>query len=340
MWLKTYHGVEFYAAALSILGEEKLPGLIRDAKSFGIEVSMPDINLSTNRFEIATDVRLVMPFPRIKGISEKTSDAILEARKAGPFKDKADFLARVEKRRCNVKHQTALDLVGSFARIEPGQAPASDPSRIRDQIELLPGLIAATVPVNHELNKDKVTKEFISDIVNDYRAAHGPGSGSVDGMPVKPMFGKDAQFMIIADAPGNEEDQAGLMGFARSTNAVIDAMSEVNLDRNQVYWTALIKRPKRGKQVTPEEIATYAPYLKREIEYLAPPIIVLLGSQAVRTFMPDFKGKASDAAGKVVYSKEYDANLVVGFSPGEIYHDPDKQNAMNDVFAAVADMLA
>ena len=124
-----------------------------------------------------------------------------------------------------------------------------------------------------------------------------------------------------------------------NSRPLIEAMAEVNLSRDNFYWTALIKRPKRGKQVSPEEIATYLPYLKREIEILKPPVIVLLGSQAVRTFIPDFKGKASDAAGDVVYSEEYDANFVIGFSPGEIWHDPEKQTNMNRVFATVAELL-
>jgi DNA polymerase III subunit alpha len=146
MYLKTYHPVEFYAAALTLMKEEKLTGIIRDAKALGIDVSMPDINISTDRFEIATSVRLVMPLQRIKGISEKATNAILEARKTGPFLNKEDFLSRVEKRVCNVRVQNALDLVGAFSRIEPGQVPANDPSRIKDQIELLPGLVCADRP--------------------------------------------------------------------------------------------------------------------------------------------------------------------------------------------------
>lgn len=341
MYLKTYHAVEFYAAALTLMKEEKLTGIIRDARALGIEVSMPDINISTNRFEIATPVRLVMPLQRIKGISEKATTAILEARKSGPFADKNDFLGRVEKRVCNKRVQEALDLVGAFARIEPGQVAANDPSRIKDQIELLPGLVAAHVPVERELHRDKDTKKALAELVDEYRLAHGPLAGAnVDGYPVKPFFGKGADFMIVSDAPGNEEDTSGVMGFSMSNNAVIEAVEAASLDRSNIYWTALIKRPKRGKQVTPDEIAVYAPYLEREIELLAPPVIVLLGSQTVRHFFPDFKGKASDAAGKVIYSKKYDANVVIGFSPGEIYHDPDKQQNMNEVFASVADCLS
>lgn len=340
MYLKTYYTVEFFAAALSILKEEKLLGIIRDAKSFGIDVSMPDINISSDRFEIATNARLVIPFMRIKGISDKATNAILEARKAGPFADKADFLSRVVKRTVNVRVQGALDLVGAFSRIEPGQVPANDPSRIKDQVDLLPGLIAAHVPIDREMHKDKDTKAAIAAVVDEYRAAHGPGAETVDGNPVKPFFGKEADCMIISDAPNAEEEGVGLMGYSKSNGAVIDALDEVSLGREHVYWTALVKRPKRGKQITPEEIAIYQPYLLKEIEILQPRIIVLLGSQTVRSFIPDFKGKASDAAGTVIYSKEYDANFVIGFSPGEIYHDPEKQTNMNAVFESVAELLA
>lgn len=340
MYLKVRFGVEFYAAALTVLGEDKLPGIIRDAKQMGIDVSFPDINISTDRFEIATDVRLIMPLQRIKGLSEKATAAILAARAAGPFKDKADFVGRVERRVCNVRVQNALDLVGAFSRIEPGQLPANDPSRIKDQIELLPGLVAAHVPVDREMHTDKETKEAIGELVATYRSNHGPGAATVDGMPVKPTFGRSADFMIIQDAPNNEDDGNGMMGHGMATICVVEALAEVGLARENTYWTALIKRPKRGKQVSPDEIATYWPYLEQEIDILKPPVIVLMGSQTVRHFMPDFKGKASDAAGKVVYHKGYDANLVIGFAPGEIYHDPDKQMNMNEVFVAVADLLA
>ena len=339
MWLKTYHSVEFYAAALTLLKDDKIPALIRDARAFGIEVGMPDINISTDRFEIVTSTRLTIPFMRIKGISRNTTQAILEARKAGPFKNKEDFIARVEKRKCNKKHQEALDLVGAFARIEPGQAAPESPSRIRDQIELLPGLISAHVPINREMHHDKDTVEAISELVDEYRAAHGVGASTVDGMPVAPSFGRTAAVMIISDAPTNDEDGAGRMGIGRSIDCVDEALATNDIERKDIYWTALIKRPKRGKMITMDEIKTYAPYLQREIKLLQPTIIVLLGTTTVRTFVPDFKGKASDEAGKVIFNKDLDANMVLGFSPGEIYYSPEKQENMNQVFASVRELL-
>lgn len=339
MWLKVFHPLEFYAASLTLSKEEKLPAILRDAKSFGIEVDVPDINNSTDRFEIVTDTRVVMPFQAVKGVSGKATEAILEARKAGPFKDKEDFLARVAKRTVNVRVQGALDLVGAFSRIEEDQPSSKDPSRIKDQIELLPGLITANVPVHRDLDVTREAKDYIVDIVDDYRDKEKPTKES-PALPVKPFFGKTACVMVIADGPNNEEASVQTFGASLSGgSAVVEAIEAAGLDKADIYWTGLLKKQKAGKQPSPEEIETWKPYLAREIKALEPPIIVLLGSTVVRFFFPDWKGKASDMAGKVIYSKELDANLVIGFSPGEIYFDPDKQTAMNDVFSSVAELL-
>jgi DNA polymerase-3 subunit alpha len=334
MWLKTHYPVEFFAAALTLMDQDKLPAILRDAARFGIEVSMPDINISTGRFEIATDVRLVIPFQRIKGISTNTTAAILAAREDGPFKNKADFLDRVNKTKCNKKHQEALDLVGAFCRIEVGQVASADPSRIRDQLELLPGLVTATVPINRTMPHDKATKEAIADVIADYKEAL-----SEDGIMVQPCFGKRAQFMIIADAPTSAEEQEGLIGYGKTSAPVVDALAAHELSRDDAYWTAMLKRPKAGKQVTAEEIEMYWPYLEREIQILEPPTIILIGTSVIRKFFPDMQGKASDNAGKVIYHKELDANIVIGFNPGEIHYAPEKQEILEDAFASVVDLL-
>lgn len=339
MWLKTYYPVEFYAAALTLSKAEKIPAILRDAKSFGVDVDVPDINNSTNRFEIVTETRLVMPFQAIKGVSSKATDAILEARAAGPFVNKDDFLKRVMKRLVNVRVQGALDAVGAFARIEE-QPSSKDPSRIRDQIELLPGLITANVPVHRDLDTSREAKDYVVDLVNDYRTEHAPTKES-PALPVKPFFGATASVMIISDGPTNEEASVQTFGASLSgASPVIEALENAGLSKADCYWTGLIKKQKAGKQPSAEEIDTWKPYLVREIKAIEPPVIVLLGSTVVRHFYPDWKGKASDEAGKIIYDKDLDANIVIGFSPGEIYFDPDKQANMNDVFTSVAELLS
>lgn len=338
MFLKIYYPVEFIAAALSLMSEDKLPALLNEAKRLGITVDLPDVNLSTDVFEIVTDTCVVVPFGRIKGISNKTAAAVIEERAKGLFADKADFEKRVRGRNCNIKHITNLDLVGAFARIEPGQKSANHPDRIRDQIELIPGLVSAVVPINREMETDKETKQYLALNIAKCGRDFGP-SGDSDGLPVRPLMGKNASFMAIFDAPNSGEDSANQMTQSQGFASVLEAMGHVGMTRQDGYWTSLLRRPKAGKQITPEEVASYAPYLKEELRLLRPPLIVLLGSQAVRFFFPDFKGKASDSAGKIIYRPDYDANFVFGFSPGEIYFDETKQSLLDDVFAKVASIL-
>jgi DNA polymerase-3 subunit alpha len=342
MYLKTHYPVEFFAAALSLMPQDKLPGLMKDAERLGIEVDLPDINHSTGQFEIVTDTRLCMPFNRIKGISALTTEAILKARNdgQGPFKSKADLSERVERRRCNVKHVGLLDLVGAFADIEPGQLMRRHPDRIKDQRELIPGLITAHVPIEREMHKDRDSRIKILEVFADYS-----DGCAEDGMPVKMTTGKNMRFMVILDAPSKGEDASGRMSYDPRGNACVndwvqEALDANDLSRADAYWTALIKRPKAGKQVSASEINTYAPYLQREIEILKPPVIVLLGSTTVRQLIPDFKGKASEVAGDVVYHKGLDANLVIGFAPGEIFHEASKQAKLNEVFEVAAALTA
>lgn len=340
MYLKVNHPLEFYAAAMTMLGEDKLLGLMRDAKDQGVTIAFPDINKSSTRFELVRLAKeIVIPFQRVKGISIKTAEAIMKAREAGPFPSKADFIARVEKRACNSRAQDALDKVGAFAMIEPSQPSANDPARIKDQIELLPGLVSEYVPIGREMHRDKATREAVLELVDEYRTTHGPGSTGAEGIPPKPHFGRSARIMIVTDAPNADEEASGIMGFARSYEAVMKAMTDAELAMTDVYWTSLIKRPKSGRQVSGDEISTYKPYFERELEILKPTTIVLLGSQVVRMLLPTFKGKASDAAGDVLYFNDLDANVVIGFNPGEIWHAPEKQENMNKVFAVAKELV-
>lgn len=339
MFLKVYFPLEFYAANMTVTGEDKLLALMREAKASGVTISYPDINKSSDRFElIRGNNEIVIPFQRVKGLSAKTSEAILKAREAGPFLSIEDFTARVEKRTCNSARRASLDAVGAFASIEPSQPSATDPVRIRDQKELLPGLVSDYVQIQRSMHTDKITKDAIIELVDEYRHALGPGAGN-DGMPCKTHFGRAAKIMIISDAPGAEEEGNGMIGFARSNNAVLSAMQDADFAMPDVYWTALIKRPKRGGQITSEEIAAYKPYLMREIEILKPTVIVTLGSVVTREFLPALRGKVSDVAGDCIYFKDLDANVVLGFSPGQIWHNPEMQDQMNKIFQVVKELI-
>ncbi|CAO3459967.1 DNA polymerase III alpha subunit (EC 2.7.7.7) [Azospirillum argentinense] len=353
MWLKVHYPVEFITACLSLMKEERLPALVADADKMGLTIRQPDINLSTDQFEILNDTTLLIPFNRIKGVSTNTAAAILKARSEavtveetsgrgrakvttrkvhppGPFTDMDDFLARVEKRRCNAGVRAVMERVGVFASIVPGSPPAGHPDRVRDQKELIPGLVMQAVCIGRAMPVDAHAKGLLGALVNGYLAVK-PGR-------VKPVVGRAAKFVVVTDAPSGGEERVGSFAHSQSFEAVAAALAEADLGRADAYWTGLIKEVKKG-DITPAQLKEFAPVLDAELEILKPPVIVLLGSAVARHFIPDLKGNVFEHCGKVVYDKGRDCNLVVGFAPGQIFFDPSKQEQLNALFCQVAEML-
>ena len=108
---------------------------------------------------------------------------------------------------------------------------------------------------------------------------------------------------------------------------------------NGYYYTALCKAPKKDKRLTTEEMRQWGPILRKEIDLLKPPIIVALGTEIARFLLPDLKGPITELAGKVYYSKDLDANIVVGINPGMIWVDSSKQDLLQVVFEVVQDLM-
>jgi len=348
MWLKVKYPVEFYAAGMSMLAasnkqdaDQKIKSLIKDALTHKIEVLPPDINISSGRFEIMTDDIVVAPFNVVKGISDNTARVIVAAREGGPFKDFADFFARVDKRRCNVRHQASLRSVGAFARIEPGELDARHPDRKKDQIALMPSVVIDYVRANREIEVPLEVKKALVGLVQEYRDATSEYLPSV-------TVGKSPKFMVITDAPTKDECDEGKIGKGRSFAPISEAMHLAGLDHNEGYYTCLSKAPKvkteaaDGKdksEITNDQMEMFLPILRKEIDLLKPPVIVCLGSTTARQFIKGMKGSIVDNCGTVVFDPTMDASIVVGISPGMIYFDNTKQALLNDVFSKVAEII-
>lgn len=338
MWLKTFYPVEFFASALSLMKEERLPALLKDAARFDIKVSLPDINKSTDRFEIISATEVAIPFTRIKGMSDNGSKAIVDTRGALPFKSKEDFETRITEakvgRHVHKGKINTLDLIGAFCSIEPTTPPQNDDARIKAQKEFIPGLITDTVPVYRVVNTDRHHKLTL---IAAYAKADRDDTSA--GAFVMPQLGKTAKFTVVTDAPTPSEVKSGKVSVANSFVSIAEALAANDLTKADGHWTTLIKKAKTKKAITPDEIKAWMPLMREELEILKPPVVVLCGSTTIRQFLPDFKGRASDEAGRVHYDKASDTNWVIGFSPGEIFHAPEKQEIMNKVFAIVAELV-
>ena len=88
----------------------------------------------------------------------------------------------------------------------------------------------------------------------------------------------DARIMLIAQAPGENEDREGRMFIGPSGRILDELLEIVGVDRSSLYMTNLVKcmLPKYRKP-RQDEIKTCSIYLDREIELIDPDVLVPLG---------------------------------------------------------------
>jgi DNA polymerase len=99
----------------------------------------------------------------------------------------------------------------------------------------------------------------------------------------------NAEIVFVGEQPGDEEDIKG-RPFVGPAGRLLDrAMGEAGMDRSKVYVTNAVKHFKfeqRGmrrihQKPTAGEVSHYRPFLRRELELIAPKLVVALGGTAV-----------------------------------------------------------
>lgn len=118
-------------------------------------------------------------------------------------------------------------------------------------------------------------------------------SGGPAGDREHPVFGEGPmrpKLMLIGEAPGREEAQAGRPFVGKAGRQLNDMLSCARIRRDEVYVTNAVKyRPVnvKAKSVsnrtpTPAEIADGLPLLRAEITTIAPSVIATLGNTPLR----------------------------------------------------------
>jgi uracil-DNA glycosylase len=100
-----------------------------------------------------------------------------------------------------------------------------------------------------------------------------------------------ARIMLIGEAPGAEEDRAGLP-FVGASGQLLDRMlGSIGLDRTKVLITNILPwRPPGNRTPSETEVAVCLPFLLRHIALVAPDVVLLLGATAVRAITGNSQG--------------------------------------------------
>lgn len=103
------------------------------------------------------------------------------------------------------------------------------------------------------------------------------------------VFGEgsaDAAIMFIGEAPGREEDIQSRPFVGDAGQLLTRLIERMNLRREDVYIANIIKcRPPSNRDPQEDEIAVCRPFLDRQIEIIAPKVIVSLGKISAYTLL-------------------------------------------------------
>lgn len=122
-WLKHYYPAPFLAAVMSVEAatsgkdrQAKIAEAVRECRRLGIEVLLPDVNLSDTGFKPEGGA-VRWGLAAVRGIGEQAARAIIERR---PYESLEDFFERVPKRNVTKRAMAALIAAGGFDRLVEG----------------------------------------------------------------------------------------------------------------------------------------------------------------------------------------------------------------------------
>lgn len=140
----------------------------------------------------------------------------------------------------------------------------------------------------------------------------------------------DAPVLVIGEAPGKDEDAAGLPFVGRSGQLLDRMLSQIGLSRktnvlisNTIYW-----RPPGNRDPTQGEIVACLPFVERLIELARPKLLILTGKAAAHTVLRREDGVLKLRGRRLSYNREglaLPVNAMVMLHPAYLLRQPQQK---------------
>ena len=131
-------------------------------------------------------------------------------------------------------------------------------------------------------------------------------------------------WLLVGEAPGAEEDRRGEPFVGRAGKLLDNMLLAVGLSRGQVYIANVLKcRPPENRDPRPEEEEACATYLRFQVEWLRPRLILGLGRvAATRLLGITTKVPLGRLRGRVHEAPEWGVPVVVTYHPAYLLRSP------------------
>jgi DNA polymerase len=146
---------------------------------------------------------------------------------------------------------------------------------------------------------------------------------------------RNAQWMILGEAPGADEDRQGEPFVGRAGLLLNEMLRAVGLARSDVYIANILKcRPPGNRDPGAGEVAACADYLTRQIELIRPRLILAVGRIAAQNLLDEDQpvGKLRGIVHEFGSAK---IPVVVTYHPAYLLRSPaQKRKAWSDLCLA------
>lgn len=147
--------------------------------------------------------------------------------------------------------------------------------------------------------------------------------------------------VFVGEAPGGTEDRLR-EPFRGPAGKVLDELLEgVGLKREEVWITNCVKyRPdETNRDPTPAERDASWPYLRRELEILGCPYIVILGAQPLRSFLPGRRHDVVRGHWREVYLGGRAYQLLPLYHPAVGVYQRSKKPLLHQEFSVIREKV-
>ncbi len=146
---------------------------------------------------------------------------------------------------------------------------------------------------------------------------------------------RQAQWLIIGEAPGADEDRQGEPFVGRAGQLLNEMLLAVGLQRADVYIANILKcRPPENRDPRPDEAAACEPYLQQQIALIRPALIVAVGRIAAQNLLGD-ESPLGRLRGQVHQYGPDATPVIVTYHPAYLLRSPaQKRKAWEDLCLA------
>ncbi|MBI5368135.1 MAG: uracil-DNA glycosylase [Planctomycetes bacterium] len=146
-----------------------------------------------------------------------------------------------------------------------------------------------------------------------------------------------ARLMIVGEAPGFDEDEQGVPFVGRAGKLLTQLLGAIGLRRDEIYVANVLKcRPPGNRPPTPPEMASCAPFVRRQIELVRPRVILALGNPAARTLLATAEGITRLRG---TWREYQGIRLMPSFHPAYLLRNPADTGKSQEDFRAVGEYL-